>query len=152
MIRPLLLLALAGALLPVSASALEPKKPSQLVTLEANDPCDQGKGQIYDLRVLPDGSTAPFTIPQGQVLVVTRWMFDFYGGSSGAGAFAYLKIEGGDGLGRARFLYDPQGNGGGTLELSGVVGAGQTLCGTHSDVPGVGSLGGFIEGYLTKAK
>jgi len=146
-----MLLACAAAV-PDSASALEAKKPSQLVTLEANDQCDLNRGQIYNLRVLPDGSTAAFTIPEGKVLVVTRWMFRFGGGTPGNGAFAYLRIEGGAGIGQGPFVYDAQGRAVGSFELSAVVGAGTQLCGTNSDLAGVVSLGGFLEGYLTKAR
>jgi hypothetical protein len=149
-----MLLALAAAVLSGSASAVEAKKPSELVTLEANDPCDLSRGQTYNLRVFPDGSTAPFSIPEGQVLVVTRWMFSFGAGSPGNGAIAVLKFDGtSSGVGVGHFTYDSEGTGGGTLELSAVVGAGKTLCGTHGDnAPGVGSLRGLLEGYLTKAK
>lgn len=154
MVRPLLsmLLAFAAAALPGSASAVEAKKPSQLVTLEANDQCDSNRGQIYNLRVLPDGSTAPFTIPEGKVLVVTRWMFRFGGGTPGNAELAFLRIEGGSGIGQGPFVYDAQGRAVGSFELSAVVGAGTQLCGTNSDLPGVDSLGGFLEGYLTKAR
>jgi len=154
MIRLLLPMLLAcAAAVPDSASALEAKKPSQLVTLEANELCDLNRGQIYDARVLPDGSTAPFAIPQGQVLVVTRWMFRFGGGTPGNAAFAYLRIEGSAaGIGQGPFVYDAQGRGVGSFELSAVVGAGTQLCGTNSDLAGGVSLGGFLEGYLTKAR
>jgi len=155
MVRLLLrmLLACAAAALPGSASALEAKKPSQLVTLKASDQCDLNRGQIYNLRILSDGSTAPFAIPQGQVLVVTRWMFRFGGGTPGNAAYAYLRIEGNlEGIGQGPFVYDAEGRGVGSFELSAVVGAGTQLCGTNSDDAGVVSLGGFLEGYLTKAR
>lgn len=155
MLRPWLplLLALAGAALPLSASALEPKKPSQLVTLLPSGPCAAGEGFLYDLRVGADGSTAPFTIPQGQVLVVTRWGFGFSGGTSVASAFANLAIEGSVPVASGYVAFDAEGYGGGTLELSSVVGAGAVLCGSHgSGSSSVAPLGGFVEGYLTKAK
>jgi hypothetical protein len=149
----LLLLALAGAVLPVSASALEPKKPSQLVTLLPNGNCDGGEGFLYGFRAGPDGSFAPFTIPQGQVLVLTRWGFGFSGGTGTTSAFANLTIEGGIQVAFSYFAFDADGYGGGTVPLSTVVGAGASLCGSHSSgFNNVAPLGGFIEGYLTKAK
>lgn len=152
MIR-LLLLVLAGAVLPVSASALEPKKPSQLVTLLPSGNCAGGEGFLYGFRAGPDGSVAPFVIPQGQVLVLTRWGFGFSGGTGTASAFANLTIEGGIQVATSYFAFDADGYGGGTVALSTVVGAGGTLCGSHSSgFNNVGPLGGFIEGYLTKAK
>ena len=67
-----LLLALALALVPLSAQALEPKKPSQLVTLVPSNTCENGEGFVYGNRVNPDGTFSSFTIPPKQVLVVTR--------------------------------------------------------------------------------
>jgi hypothetical protein len=75
MLRPLARLAALGlALLAPHASfagALAPAKASDLVTLftSTKTTCPGG-GEQFDLRVLPDGTIAPFTIPAKQVLVV----------------------------------------------------------------------------------
>ena len=60
------LLGLGGAS-PRSSAA-----PSELVTLlTSNVDCLPPGSQAIDTRVLPDGSTQPFTIPSGRVLVIT---------------------------------------------------------------------------------
>ena len=150
MTRLLVLLALVGASSPVAASALEPKKASELVTLLPQDVCDGGNGFRLSVRVSPDGSIVPFSIPQGHVLVVTRWGFVFNGGT-GASTAASLLVEGASTsqLAVTYLPLDSSGNGGATLELSAVVGAGATLCSRGS---GVNASGTFVEGFLTKAK
>jgi hypothetical protein len=53
------------------AAALAPAKASDLVTLITSLKSDcPGNGKPFDLRVLPDGTSAPFTIPEKQVLVI----------------------------------------------------------------------------------
>lgn len=149
-----LLLALALALVPLSAQALEPKKPSQLVTLVPSNTCENGEGFVYGNRVNPDGTFSSFTIPPKQVLVVTRWAFTFNGGTGIAGAGAALQVEGAaSALARIHFDFNAEGGGGAVTELSAVVGEGEVLCGFHnSGLNSVGPFDGFIEGFLTKAK
>jgi hypothetical protein len=69
---------LAGGALP--SGALEAKKPSELVTLRTSGAaCTASPGtRRLDQRVLPDGTTTPFTMPPGRVLVVTgaEWVGD----------------------------------------------------------------------------
>jgi hypothetical protein len=52
---------------------LAPSKPSQIVTLTYDGFCAGGTSldNIIGIRIMPDGTTQPFTIPPGQVLVVT---------------------------------------------------------------------------------
>lgn len=56
------------------AGVLAPTKASQSVVLRTSGvsaPCGGGTlNAVIDTRIMPDGSTAPFTIPLGQVLVV----------------------------------------------------------------------------------
>jgi hypothetical protein len=134
--------------------ALEPKKPSQLVTLVPSAPCENGEGLLYGNRVNPDGTHAPFTIPPKQVLVLKRWSFVFNGGGGAASATAALQVEGAtSALARVYFPFDADGRGGGATELSAVVGEGETLCGFHtSGIASTAPFDGFVEGYLTKAK
>lgn len=148
------LLALALVLLPLSARALEPKKPSQLVTLVPSITCENDNGFVYGNRVNPDGSLSPFAIPPKQVLVVTRWGFTFTGGGVTAGAGVTLQVQGAvAALARLYFNFDADGNGGGVTELSAVVGEGQVLCGSHnSGLNSIAPFDGFVEGFLTKAK
>ena len=148
------LLPLTLALLPVAAQALEPKKPSQLVTLVPSGTCQSDDGFLYGNRVNPDGSFSSFTIPPKQVLVVTRWAFTFTGGAGTAGTVAALATsDATSALARVYFPFDADGSGGGATELSAVVGEGEVLCGFHvSGLQTIAPFDGFIEGFLTKAK
>ena len=56
------------------SAAVVPEKPSDLVTLQAQGFCPEG-GFDMKLRVLPDGSDQPFSIPPGRVLVITDWQW-----------------------------------------------------------------------------
>lgn len=150
----LVALALASFAFSAPARALEPKKPSQLVTLTPSGTCAGGEGFRYGNRVHPDGTFTPFTIPPKQVLVLTRWSFIFSGGAAVASAAAVLETEGASAAHvRRYFPFDADGRGGGESELSVVIGEGQTLCGyALSSDPAVGPFDGFLQGYLTKAK
>jgi hypothetical protein len=72
-----LLGALLSAILVTSAHAtgVEPKKPSQLVQIQYNTSsptlCPNGHLAL-DQLVAADGTVSPFTIPDGQVLVITE--------------------------------------------------------------------------------
>ena len=149
--RPMVLIALAGLSVSVSASALEPKKPSEIVRLLPTGSCPEGGGNLYGGRLAPDGSFSTFSIPEGQVLVVTRWEFSFLG-ATGVSTNVVLKNEP-DAPGIfaiAHVPIDSEGSGGGTLELSGVIPAGHTLCGTEG--PQGNPVNGVLEGFLTKAR
>lgn len=50
------------------AGVIAPAKPSQTVVLKPGATC--GAGAALDTRVNPDGTTAPFSIPDKQVLVL----------------------------------------------------------------------------------
>ena len=57
---------------PSQAGILAPKKASDLVTLTPSGAgCVSALGVLLDTRVAADGTTAPFTVPAGQVLVLT---------------------------------------------------------------------------------
>jgi hypothetical protein len=148
------LVALASLAVSGSALALEPKKPSQLVTLVPSADCENGDGFLYGNRVNPDGTFAPFTIPPKQVLVPTRWTFVFNGGGGAASAGAELRTQNATTPhARVYFAFDADGRGGGSVELAAVIGEGQQLCGSHnSGFASTAPFDGFIEGYLTKAK
>jgi hypothetical protein len=54
-----------------------PSRPSRLVTVQANAPCPGLGGSLsFNATVLSDGSTQPFSIPPGEVLVITA--LDWY--------------------------------------------------------------------------
>jgi hypothetical protein len=56
-----------------SAAVLAPRRPSDVVTLRSSGAaCGfHASTRLLDLRVLPDGTTAPFALGEKQVLVVT---------------------------------------------------------------------------------
>ena len=57
---------------PGRAGTLAPKKPSDVLTLRSSGAsCSFPGTRKLDSRVLPDGTLVPYTIPDGQVLVVT---------------------------------------------------------------------------------
>ncbi len=64
---------LGGLVSGAQAGPLVPTKPSQVVTLATSGlACPPlGGGQVFDVRVGSDGSETPFSIPEGQVLVIT---------------------------------------------------------------------------------
>jgi hypothetical protein len=92
MIRQMLLtIALAVSMLVVSNTAhaqLAPQRASDLVTLNINpaERCDDGEGFRMNIRVLSNGFTEPFSIPAGQVFVITDWQW-FSSAIIGANAF-----------------------------------------------------------------
>ena len=69
--RLLAFLACAGLAAGGTARALEPAKPSQLVTLLSESSCPFATTDAYGPRVNANGTTVNFVIPNGQVLVVT---------------------------------------------------------------------------------
>lgn len=81
MVRQMVLtIALAVSMLVVSNTAhaqLAPQRASDLVTLNINpsERCDDGQGFRMNIRILSDGFTEPFSIPQGQVFVITDWQW-----------------------------------------------------------------------------
>lgn len=90
----LALLIAAAVAAPVAAGPLAPAKPSQVLTLmrdatAPNAPCGATSGLINAMISPVDGSLSPFTIPAGQVFVLT-------GGSwsdpLSSGASAHLRI------------------------------------------------------------
>jgi hypothetical protein len=83
----LIILALAAALSVRSialAGALAPSKAGQLVTLEPGGSCAQiFPAQEMSFRLNSDGTITPFSVPSGQVLVVTGFAYLFCGQTAG---------------------------------------------------------------------
>ncbi len=87
----LLTLALAVSMFVVSHTAqaqLAPQRASDLVTLNINpaERCLDGQGFRVNIRVLSTGFTEPFSIPGGQVFVITDWQW-FSSAVIGSNAF-----------------------------------------------------------------
>jgi hypothetical protein len=77
-------LALSGILLlghVAMASSVAPAKPSQIVALISSGgaPACPHAGKQIDSQIEPDGSFQPFSIPTGQVLVVTGFDWTVFG-------------------------------------------------------------------------
>jgi hypothetical protein len=59
-----------------SYAQVQPNAPSDLVTLVSDATlCPSGNSNRLGLRVFPDGSEAPFSIPAGLVLIITDWQW-----------------------------------------------------------------------------
>jgi hypothetical protein len=75
-------LMLAG---PAWAGTVGAKKPSDEVTLKTGAPCPGFNGLTFDTRLNADGTTSPFTIPAGQVLILDHlsWLTNNAGAAGG---------------------------------------------------------------------
>jgi hypothetical protein len=65
------LAAVSAAAGPAGAAGVGPSRASDIVTLVSSGASCGGANYFVDLRVNPDGTTSPFEIPPGRVLVVT---------------------------------------------------------------------------------
>lgn len=79
-----LTLALLALSAPISAEVVAPDKPSQIVHLRggpgSGTNCTPFVGStLLDHQLLPDGTTVPFTIPPGRVLVLTGVSWNLFG-------------------------------------------------------------------------
>jgi hypothetical protein len=73
-IKRLLIVALVGIAVSgrIAAAAVAPSKPSQILNLfNSGTLCGGGPNTVVDQVLNPDGTTATFAIPAGQVLIVT---------------------------------------------------------------------------------
>ena len=68
---------------PANTEALDPARPSQIVTLTTSNgsQCLASGNTRLDHQVLPSGTLAAFTIPANQVLVVTGVSWNLFGQS-----------------------------------------------------------------------
>ena len=128
------------------------RKASEIVSLSG---LLDGAGQIFFLRTLPDGTSTPFTIPAGKVLIITdvNWQID--AGNAGVVARLLLRIENLGNPGLIRNVYTSVV----TLNSAGVNGSNERLGAgivvssaakitAHLTTPN-GALGGlFLIGYL----
>lgn len=73
MSRVLSMLFVLFAAVSASAATLAPRRPSDVVALRSSGAACalHSSTRLLDLRVLPDGTTAPFALGEKQVLVVT---------------------------------------------------------------------------------
>ena len=88
----MLTLALAGCVTP-GARSLGPRTASDLVTLLGGAPATggcTGAERPIDRRTLADGSTGPFTIPAGKVLVLTG--VEWFSTGTGTGRSVLLTV------------------------------------------------------------
>jgi hypothetical protein len=146
-------LLLLSALVASSASALEPSRASDLVTLVANveGTCPIA-GMPIDTRVLADGSQVPFTLPPKRVLVITGFEFVRSGLTAGAGTGAVVSQQPAGAV-----LASP------LLQASGIAGSNGFVSGSAVAEPGIavrgeaplclgGADAGIVRGFLAKDK
>lgn len=153
MLRIVIAVALAiSFLLSTQALAVSvgaPMKASEIVSLVPSGTCVQGS-RAFGLRLMPDGTLAPFSIPTGKVLVLTA--IDWSGFAYGPGELAFfgLMIENGSfevGLYQSYALSDPAGNAGRDAPLpSLVVKSGHRICGKNANASTGSAL---LQGFLT---
>ena len=144
------------------AGPLAPTKASQIVVLTAaSTPCAADPdATAVNVRNLPDGTTAPFTIPPGQVLVVTGIAYRVSGGLANEAKNVLLftaklpfasvlffsgVITGDTALGRL---------GGGSASIpNAIVKAGTEICVQASEINGAAAeVGAVVYGFLAKDK
>jgi hypothetical protein len=151
-----LLLAAALVSVAVPAYALEPKKPSQIVTLvESSESCtlSPGAGLRISRRILPDGTEQPFEIPNGQVFVVTRVGYSAHTGTAlDSGELLFERDGAPWWFARLPVVFAANGTATGLVEVHAVIGAGGQVCIRGQGPPAVTVDHGSAEGYLTKAK
>ena len=66
------------------------RKASEMVSLSGNF---NATGEIFFMRTLPDGTSTPFTIPAGKVLIITDVNWQIEAGNPGTVARLSLRIE-----------------------------------------------------------
>jgi hypothetical protein len=158
----LALLSLAST--PATAAALAPSKPSQLVAVTALGTCPLGfTTALFDTLVKGDGTTAPFSIPAGEVLVITDLTVVVDGKTPGdtidAGVFAGTSASSRSLIFFENITAGPSG----AVTLSAtfptgiVVKSGTSLCPIARDNTGGSGTpavfaGGSLHGFLTKDK
>ena len=140
---------------PVTAGVLAPKKPSQSVVLRTSGvsaPCGgTALDALVDTEILPDGTTAPFAIPAGMVLVVDG--LSWAASSGTAGRLVGILLDFAGDLPNAPWndsaLADVLGDAGHDVFVPNIpIKSGATLC-LHTG----GTLTrGIVHGFLTKDK
>jgi hypothetical protein len=153
--------ALFAALLPAvfsvaaAAGPLVATKPSQVVTLTVGgEGC--AFGEAIALRVLADGTTAPFTIPEGQVLAINEVDWGIAFGPASSTLVIALSAQLPGAASPVPFFLDTapsDGNGsGGTTSpvAQAIVASGATVCRAGGTEQGARSV--IVRGFLAKAK
>ena len=117
----------------VAGAVLTPSNASQVVTLRSNpfNTCDSGLGEVFDRRVAADGTSSAFSIPAGQVLVITDWSYSVITNSTanaGTSDVALLGVVGGTVIASSPFEFDSAGNAGKTEQVTAVMKSGHQLC------------------------
>jgi hypothetical protein len=146
-----LVVLVAGWATAAGGGILAPSKPSQmvLVTVGPAAGCPQGMENLTE-QIFPDGTRGPFSIPPGQVLVVTEVEWSVVGAPPNvyAGAVILLASHTDGPLWSDEALTDGNGFVGKSSPVpSAIVKSGDTLCRYSS--PGLG-LGLMLRGFLTK--
>ena len=154
----LFLLGLAST--PATVAALAPSKPSQLVTVAAEGSCTALglTTDRFDTLVKDDGTTAPFSIPAGQVLVITD-LTVFAPGKTAGGTVQVQVVVGTAATSHfaivtANVTANASGGVGfaATFPTGIVVKSGASICPVAFDGTSNVAAGGSLHGFLTKDK
>ena len=135
----------------VWAGPLVPSKPSQVVTLAATGTtCVVGR--LFEVQHSADGISVPFSIPPGQVLVVTGFDWSVTG-TSGSTVSAFLTIDTGTAFQEAfsdGALADSSGLATKSVLVPNlIVKSGPRLC---AGAGGGALVGALVHGFLAKDK
>jgi hypothetical protein len=156
-------LVLLGLATPATAAALAPSKPSQLVAVVATGSCPfvGVTTGLFDTLVKGDGTRAPFSIPAGEVLVITDLTILANAETPGHTIQAQL-LAGTSAISNFDIFAEnvTAGTSGGvtlaaTFPTGIVVKSGTSLCPVAIDFTSSGgsvSAGGTLHGFLTKDK
>src|SRR5262249_549990 len=142
-----------------ATAALAPSKPSQLVTVAASGSCTALglTTDLFNTLVKGDGTTAPFSIPAGQVLVITD-LTVFAPGKTADGTVQVQVVVGTAtshfGIVTANVTANASGGVGfaATFPTGIVVKSGASICPVAFDGTSNVAAGGSLHGFLTKDK
>jgi hypothetical protein len=148
---------IVATLVQVVNSPLSPTKPSDLVTIQTSfQSCNGTPWKALDQQMNPDGTLSPFTIPAGQVLVVTG--VDFVSrrtGSAGHSAEFFLFPSAANINVNNLPIVDTMapgnsdGQAGASIAVTGVAIKAGTPCWGLNDISSMGAASVLVHGFLT---
>jgi hypothetical protein len=136
----------------VNAGALAPSRASDVVTLFTSGTACPSAGTLLDFRRQSDGTDVAFTIPAGQVLVVTGMDFASVGFSPSLNQIVTLSLaSSATVITRAVALLDSSGSGAANVSTPLIaIKSGQQLCVSTNGVGNPASI--LVHGFLAKDK
>jgi len=123
---------------PAKAGTLGPRTASSLVnamaTTQSSPACGNCPGKAFDTMIVSDGTEVPFSIPAGQVFVVTHFEWGSSGGVPSTLEGGLVSVDSGTSCAqfalRSESIADASGNAAGQLALTDgiAVKSGKSLC------------------------